>query len=151
MIVKSVHLPLAPAAAFALVTDRIDEWWPVERRHAESPGSQIFLLASGRFYERAGDGTEVELGFVRTWDFPRRIVLDFFIATGPERPTEVEIAFVARGAGTEVTVQHRPKPSSEALWSERAPRYARSWDEVLAALVTAAAALRLPLVTPMLR
>jgi len=66
-------------------------------------------------------------------------VLDFFIATGPERPTEVEIAFEARGAGTEVTVVHRPKPSSEALWSDRAPRYAGAWDDVLAALSIAAA------------
>ena len=108
MMFKSVHLPLAPAAAFDLVTRRIDEWWPPERRHANDPGSQIFLLASGRFYERARDGREVELGYVRSWDAPRRIVLDFFIATGPERPTEVEIAFEARGAGTEVTVVHRP-------------------------------------------
>ena len=70
---------------------------------------------------------------------PHLIVLDFFIATGPERPTEVEIAFEARGAGTEVTVVHRPKPSSEALWSDRAPRYAGAWDDVLAALSIAAA------------
>ena len=149
MIFKSVHLPLAPAAAFALVTDRIDEWWPAERRHSEQPGSQIFLLASGRFYERARDGREVELGFVRSWDRPRRILLDFFVATSAERPTEVEIAFVARGAGTEVTVRHRPKPSSEALWLEWAPRYARSWDSVLAALEVASSALSS--VTPMLR
>jgi len=139
MMFKSVHLPLAPAAAFDLVTRRIDEWWPPERRHANDPGSQIFLLASGRFYERARDGREVELGYVRSWDAPRRIVLDFFIATGPERPTEVEIAFEARGAGTEVTVVHRTKPSSEALWSDRAPRYAGAWDDVLAALSIAAA------------
>src|SRR5271170_6136283 len=140
MMFKSVLLPLPPPAAFDLFTRRIGEWWPPERRHTDDPGSEIFLLASGRFYERARDGREVELGCVRSWDAPNRIVLDFFIATSPERPTEVEIAFSARGAGTEVTVVHRPKPSSEALWSERAPRYERSWDAVLAALSRAARA-----------
>jgi hypothetical protein len=140
MMVKSVTLPLAPAAAFDLFTQKIGEWWPPDRRHTQDPRSEIFLLATGRFYERARDGREVELGCVRSWDIPNRILLDFFIATSPERPTEVEIAFAARGAGTEVTVMHRPKPSSEALWSERAPRYSRSWDVVLGALSVAAAA-----------
>jgi len=140
MMVKSVRLPLPPAAAFDLFTLRIGEWWPPGRRHTRDPASEIFLLATGRFFERARDGREVELGSVRTWDVPNRIILDFFVATGPERPTEVEIAFAARGGGTEVTVVHRPKPSSEALWSERASRYERSWADVLASLSRAASA-----------
>jgi hypothetical protein len=134
MIVKSVLLPLTPGAAFALFTERASEWWPAERRHTQDPASQIFLLESGRFYERARDGREVELGMVRAWDVPNRILLDFFIATGPEKPTEVEISFAARNNGTEVTVIHRPKPSSADLWAGRAPRYIDSWDLVLAAL-----------------
>lgn len=139
MIVKSVVLPLAPAAAFELFTQKIGEWWPADRRHTQDPTSEIFLLESGRFYERARDGREVELGCVRSWDLPNRILLDFFIATGPEKPTEVEITFAAQEGGTQVSVMHRPKPASEALWTERAPRYERSWDAVLAALSLAAA------------
>ncbi len=139
MIVKSVMLPLPPPAAFELFTRKIGEWWPPDRRHTQDPTSEIFLLQSGRFYERAQDGQEVELGHVRSWERPSRILFDFFIATGPEKPTEVEITFAADEGGTRVTVTHRPKPSSEALWTERAPRYTRSWDVVLAALSQAAA------------
>jgi uncharacterized protein YndB with AHSA1/START domain len=139
MIEKSVVLPLGPAAAFDLFTQKISLWWPSERRHTKDPRSEIFLLASGRFYERARDGHEVELGSVRSWDRPQRILLDFFIATGPERPTEVEIVFSRRGLGTEVTVMHRSKPSSELLWSERAPVFVRSWEDVLSCLSRAAA------------
>jgi hypothetical protein len=139
MMVKSVLLPLAPAAAFELFTQRIGEWWPADRRHTQDPSSEIFLLQSGRFYERARDGREVELGHVRSWERPSRILLDFFVATGPEKPTEVEITFAAEARGTRVTVTHMPMPGSEALWTERAPRYARSWDVVLAALARAAA------------
>ena len=139
MMIKSVVLPLVPAAAFDLFTQKIGEWWPADRRHTQDPASQIFMLDSGRFYERASDGREVELGQVRSFDPPSRILLDFFVATGPDKPTEVEIVFAALGTGTQVTVTHRPKPDSEALWTERAPRYERSWDVVLAALSQAAA------------
>jgi Activator of Hsp90 ATPase homolog 1-like protein len=139
MIVKSVLLPLGPLAAFELFTQKIGAWWPADRRHTKDPASEIFLLQSGRFYERARDGHEVELGYVRSWELPSRILLDFFVATGREKPTEVEITFVAEEHGTRVTVTHRPKPDSEGLWTERASRYARSWDVVLGALSRAAA------------
>ena len=132
--VKSVVLPLSPDAAFDLFTKRISSWWPADRRHTQDAASEIFLLAEGRFYERAHDGREVELGNVRLWLPPSRIVFDFFIATGPDKPTEVEVTFAPEGGGTRVTVTHRPTPASEALWAERAPRYERSWDLVLNAL-----------------
>jgi Activator of Hsp90 ATPase homolog 1-like protein len=137
-IVKSVVLPLSASAAFDLFTLRAGAWWPADRRHTQDPASEIFLIPSGRFYERARDGREVELGRVRSWDRPNRILLDFFPATGPERPTEVEIAFAASASGTTVTVTHRPKPESAALWAERVPRYEQSWDLALAALARAA-------------
>ena len=138
MMVKSVLLPLAPVKAFELFTQAISQWWPADRRHTGDPASEIFLLESGRFFERAHDGQEIELGRVRLWESPNRIRLDFFIATGVERPTEVEISFAAEAGGTRVTVQHGPTPSSEALWLERAPRYDQSWQVVLAALSHAA-------------
>lgn len=139
MMVKSVLLLLSPHAAFELFTEKIGAWWPSDRRHTQDPASEIFLLPSGRFYERARDGREIELGHVRSWERPNRLLLDFFIATGPDAPTEVEITFIAEASVTRVTVTHRPKPQSETLWAERAPRYAGSWDAVLAALGRAAA------------
>ena len=139
MMVKSVMLPLLHLQRSSSSPQKIGEWWPADRRHTQDPTSEIFLLQSGRFYERARDGHEVELGRVRSWELPSRILLDFFIATGPEKPTEVEITFAAQEGGTRVTVTHRPKPDSESLWTERAPRYERSWDVVLAALSRAAA------------
>ena len=138
MITKSVMLPLEPAAAFALFTEKINAWWPPERRHTRDPHSEIFLLATGRFYERTHEGDEVELGRVRSWERPSRILLDFYIATGPDHPTEVEIVFAADGRETRVTVIHRPKPESAELWTERAPRYERSWSFVLQSFAQAA-------------
>jgi hypothetical protein len=139
MIRKSVVLPLSPLAAFELFTQRIDEWWPADRRHAQGASSTIIMLRTGRFYERTPEGREVELGRVRSWDCPRQILLDFFVATGPENPTQVEIVFSPLADSTQVTVTHRPTPDNADAWHQKAPRYAQSWDAVLTALLRAAA------------
>ncbi len=139
MIEKSVVLPCSIERAFALFTEEISAWWPPDRRHTGDPESTMQLLASGRFYERARDGREVELGRVRAWEPPARLVLDFYPGTDADHPTEVEVRFAGEGApsSTRVTILHRPTPASEALFHGSAPRYHASWDRVLAALVSA--------------
>jgi uncharacterized protein YndB with AHSA1/START domain len=138
MITKSVLLRMMPDATFKLFTEQINVWWPAERRHTNDPESTLHLYADGRFFERASDGYELELGRVIEWVAPLRIVLDFYIATGPAHPTKAEIQFAAEGGGTRVTITHTSTPESESLWDERAPRYERSWEIVLAALSIAA-------------
>jgi hypothetical protein len=138
MIDQSVLLPLAPAQAFELFTQQISAWWPPDRRHLKDPDSQLFLLADGHFYERAEDGTELDLGRVRLWDAPCRIVLDFFMGTDAAHPTEVEIRFDAEAGGTRVSVRHQPRENSAALWDQRAAIFERSWAAVLAAVQAAA-------------
>jgi uncharacterized protein YndB with AHSA1/START domain len=138
MIELTVLLPLAPAQAFELFTTQITAWWPPDRRHLNDADSQLFLRASGRFFERAGNGTELDLGRVRLWDPPRRIVLDFYVGTDAAHPTEVDIRFEAEGDGTRVSVNHRPREDSAELWDKRAAIFARSWEAVLSALRAAA-------------
>jgi uncharacterized protein YndB with AHSA1/START domain len=138
MITKSVLLPLAQAEAFKLFTEQISAWWPVDCRHTSDPASTLHLVTDGRFYERARDGREVDLGRVVEWHDGQRIVLDFYMATGPAHPTKAEITFTPEANGTRVTVSHTPKPESNDLWTDRAPRYERSWEIVLAALHHAA-------------
>lgn len=137
MIRQSVLLPCNPRAAFDLWVDEISTWWPADRRHTKDPDSRIFLLESGRFYEQASDGLEVELGRVRDWRRPERIELDFYPGTDPEHPTRVLITFAAEGAGTRVTVEHEPTESSRDLWGDRAARYVASWERVLPAFADA--------------
>jgi Activator of Hsp90 ATPase homolog 1-like protein len=139
MISKSVVLACEPARAFQLFTARIGEWWPADRRHTKDPHSELFLLESGRFYERSRDGTEVDLGKVRVWEPPQRLVLDFYVGTDAGHPTEVEVRFSAEGSVTRVSIAHRPTPASQAMWNLRAPIFERSWDAVLTAIAAAAA------------
>jgi Activator of Hsp90 ATPase homolog 1-like protein len=134
MINQSVFLPVTVTRAFDLFTLQIGQWWPADRRHLNDPGSELFLLETGRFYERAVDGTELDLGRVRLWQSPHRIVLDFFIGTDAAHPTQVDIRFVAEADGARVTVTHQPTETSAHLWDMRAPLFERSWDAVLKAL-----------------
>ena len=109
MIERSAFLACSPAHAFALFTERASEWWPEMLRHTADPGSEIRMLADGRFWERATDGHEVELGRVTMWDPPRRLALDFYPGTDAHHPTEVVVRFAREDGGTRVVVTHGPK------------------------------------------
>lgn len=134
MITKSVLLTCGVERAFELFTEHAGVWWPESRRHTRDAQSEIRMLSSGRFWERARDGTEVELGLIRVWEAPRRLVLDFYPGTDAEHPTEVTVTFEAAGPDTLVTVEHRATDSSEALWKTRAPRFEESWSLLLPSL-----------------
>jgi Activator of Hsp90 ATPase homolog 1-like protein len=139
MIEKSVVLACARERAFALFTERASDWWPELLRHTGDAGSQITLLASGRFWERAADGREVELGRVTAWEPPSRLALDFYPGTDALHPTEVVIRCAAEGERTRVVVQHRPKLASADQWASGAPRFEHSWELMLGALEDAVA------------
>ena len=133
MIVKSVLLRCDPDRAFSLFTEHAGQWWPSDRRHTEDDNSTIRIEATGRFFERASDGTEVELGVVRLFEPACRLVLDWYPGTGPAQPTRVEVRFEAVGAGTRVTVRHTPGRAGEDEYAAKAPLFERSWEAVLAA------------------
>jgi uncharacterized protein YndB with AHSA1/START domain len=134
VIVKTVVLRCDPQRAFTLFTEQAGLWWPDERRHTGDPASEIRLESYGRFFERASDGTEVELGFVRTFEPARRLIVDWYPGTGPDSPTQVEVTFEAIGAGTRVTIRHGPGAAGPERFGRNASAYDRSWDTVIAAI-----------------
>jgi uncharacterized protein YndB with AHSA1/START domain len=138
VIEKTLLLPCEPKRAFVLLTEHAGSWWPPERRHTRDPNSSIFIERSGRFYERAGDGTEVELGVVRVFDPPRRLVLDWYPGTGADAPTHVEILLAPEGDMTRVRIEHRAGPSSVDSYAKKAAAYEQSWTLVLTAWLNAA-------------
>lgn len=131
MIEKPVWLARGQAEAFRLFTEGISGWWPTTHRLSKEADGEVFLLASGRFFERTRDGREFEMGRVREWSEPERIVLDFYLGTGPDHPTSVTITFTPENGGTRIGVRHTATEASAALWNARAPVFIRSWDSVL--------------------
>lgn len=134
MIVKSAILRCSVDRAFELFTTQAGQWWPPERRHTGDPASEIRLERSGRFLERAADGTEVELGVVRIFEPARRLVLDWYPGTGRDRPTRVEVRFEPVGSQTRITIEHSPGVAGTDTFGSNAPAYDRSWKLVLEAL-----------------
>ncbi|HET6171550.1 MAG TPA: SRPBCC domain-containing protein [Gaiellales bacterium] len=138
MIRKSAYLVCPPAKAFSLFTERASDWWPKTLRHTGDPQSQIRMLQEGRFWERASDGHEVELGRVLVWEPASRLVLDFYPGTDEQHPTEVVVHFATEDGGTRVVLEHGPKPESAELWATGAPRFERAWTLLMPALEQAA-------------
>ncbi len=136
-IVKTAWLACDVGRAFDLLTAHATDWWPASHRPSRRADSVIVMSADGPFYERAPDGTVTALGRVTAWDRPRRVVLDFYIGSDAEHPTEATISFAPENAGTRVTVLHRPTARSGDAWTKRAAVFDRSWEAVVAAMAAA--------------
>ena len=115
-VTHSVLVPLAPDAAFELFTDRFSDWWPKDSHHIlDAPAAEAILepREGGRWYERAGDGSECDWGYVREVERPERILLAWHLTPewkfdpDPAKATKVEVVFAAEEDGTRVTLEHR--------------------------------------------
>jgi uncharacterized protein YndB with AHSA1/START domain len=110
---KSIHVAAAPEHAFDLFTNGIGRWWPKTHKisNAELDRPVIEPRAGGRWYERAVDGSECDIGKVLVWEPPARLVLIWQLtpefAYDPDLITEVEVLFTPEGTGTRVDLEHR--------------------------------------------
>ena len=112
---RSVTVPVSPAEAFAVYTERAAEWLPPE--HTFLPDPQSITMeprAGGRFYERGADGTEITRGTIKEWAPPGRLAVTWRIGPGwrpifdDAQASVIVVEFGQAGAGagqaTEVTV-----------------------------------------------
>jgi uncharacterized protein YndB with AHSA1/START domain len=107
-------LAVDPATAFAVFTEEIDAWWrkgPRWRPVAHPQGAmRLEPGVGGRLLEVYGERPDerAELGRVRIWDPPARLVLQWRERSyAPGEETEVEIRFAPREDGTLVELEHR--------------------------------------------
>jgi hypothetical protein len=111
----SVSVAVPIDAAFEIFTREIDMWWRrgPKFRHAGMRSGLVCLepQVGGRLFESidAKPAPRVfEVGRVKVWDPPRRIVFSWRNVTfAPHEQTEVEVRFAPTSAGTLVTVTHR--------------------------------------------
>lgn len=113
-IVHTVRVKAAPARAFELFTTRMSDWWPKGGTLAKTPHAAITIepKIDGRWFERDGEGREVNWGRVLAWEPPARLLLGWQIncdwGYDPTLLTEVELTFTpAEGGGTLVRLEHR--------------------------------------------
>lgn len=110
---KSVHVAALPEHAFDVFANGIGRWWPKSHHISKADLDSVVLepSAGGRWYERAVDGTQCEVGKVLAWDPPRRLLLAWQLrhdfSYDPDLITEIEVTFSPEGEGTRVNLEHR--------------------------------------------
>jgi uncharacterized protein YndB with AHSA1/START domain len=108
----ALRVKASPERAFSAFVDEIGSWW---RRNGlfqttpHAPGRLAFEPGEGgRLTETLESGKVFEIGRVRVWEPPRRLVFSWRQASfPPELVTEVEVTFEPVGAETRVSVEHR--------------------------------------------
>lgn len=99
-----------PEFTFTVFTEELDLWWRHGPRHRTQGDRSMLRLESGvggRLLKYGGVEAVV-LGEVLVWDPRRRLMLAWRRGLDEGEATEVEVRFVAEGAGsTRVTIEHR--------------------------------------------
>ena len=111
---KEVLVKASQQTAFNVFTQKMDAWWPRTHHVGSTPMVESVLeqKPGGRWYSRHEDGSEVNVGYISTWDPFGQVVLiwqiDGNFKCDPELVTEVEVNFIPEGpASTRVTLEHR--------------------------------------------
>jgi len=103
--------------AFAVFTEGLAGWWPADYHIGGQPmvTAVVEPKAGGRWFERAGDGSECDWGRVLVWEPPRRVMLAWQIDArtwtfDPDRAhaSEIEVRFTSLAINhTRVELEHR--------------------------------------------
>ncbi len=102
--------------AFAVFTEDMDSWWPPEHHIIEAPLARMVFepKEGGHIYDVGTDGSECRWARVLAYDPPHRVTFtwdlspQFTLETDPAKASEVDVRFVAEGAGrTRVDIEHR--------------------------------------------
>jgi uncharacterized protein YndB with AHSA1/START domain len=158
----SVSVAAPRELAFEIFTTEIDRWWRrgAKFRHAGARSGLVHIepKLDGRLFEsfdvEVGGRRAthvVEMGRVRVWEPPARLVFSWRNATfAPDESTEVEVVFAPTASGTLVTVTHRGwaalRPDHPARHGEQGADFARTiglwWADQLSSLRQLASARR---------
>ena len=107
----ALRVKASPEQAFALFVDEIGAWWRPSPlfQTTPRPGRLSFEPnEGGRLIETRQGGKVFEIGQIRVWDPPRRLIFSWRQASFPlDLHTEVEAAFEAVGSETRVSIEHR--------------------------------------------
>jgi uncharacterized protein YndB with AHSA1/START domain len=110
-VIVALRVKASPQRAFDAFVGEIGAWWKPNalfRFTPREPGVLSFEPGpGGRLIETREGGKVFEIGKVRAWEPPHRLVFSWRQATfAPDQDTEVEVRFEAVGEETRVSVTH---------------------------------------------
>lgn len=127
----ALRVKATPERAFQAFVEEIGAWWrpSVLFETTPRPGRLSFEPGEGgRLVETRVGGKVFEIGRIRIWEPPRRLVFSWRQANFPlDLHTEVEVGFESVGDETRVSIEHR---GFDQLPAESAARH-RFPDPVL--------------------
>ncbi len=112
----ALRVKASPERAFAAFVEEIGVWWRPSPlfQTTPRPGRLSFEFPQGRggeggrLIETREGGKVFEIGQIRAWEPPRRLVFSWRQASFPlDLRTEVEVGFEALGDETRVSIEHR--------------------------------------------
>lgn len=108
----ALRVKASPERAFDAFVGEIGAWWRPNGLFQTTPRAPGVLAfepgEGGRLTETLANGKVFEIGRIRTWEPPLRLVFSWRQANfPPDLETEVEVRFEAVGAETRVSVEHR--------------------------------------------
>ena len=143
---KSIVVAAPLERAFELFTDGVATWWPQATHSIHEDEVETVVLEpreGGRMYERTRSGEEAHWAFVRAWEPPHRLVLEW--AVNPKNPpTEVEVRFSAAEDGTRVELTHTGWEAYGERAADGRAGYDTGWDRVLGRFAEALHSARTP-------
>ena len=111
---KEVVVEASQQTAFKTFTDKMDLWWPRTHHVGGSPMTEMVLEpgTGGRWFSKHEDGSEINVGYIISWDPYALLVLAWQIngdfKYDPDLITEVEVRFLADGPKqTMVKFEHK--------------------------------------------
>jgi uncharacterized protein YndB with AHSA1/START domain len=110
-VLVALRIAAAPARVFEAFTAEIGEWWQSSPlfQFTEHRDGRVAIepRLDGRVVETYADGTEFEIGRIRTWEPPSQLVFSWRTAAfTDDQETEVHVRFEDVGGGTRVVVEH---------------------------------------------
>ena len=110
-ILVSLRVAATRERAFESFTTEIGQWWRPNGLFRFTPGDPGTLAfepgRGGRLTETQSGGRLFEIGRIKVWQPPARLVFSWRQASfAPEQETEVHVYFEAAGHETRVTVEH---------------------------------------------
>ena len=110
-VLVALRVKATPERAWGAFVGDIGVWWRANPLFAFTPRDPGVLAfepgEGGRLTETLASGKVFEIGRVRAWEPPGRLVFGWRQATfAPDQMTHVEVRFEAVGEETRVTVEH---------------------------------------------
>ena len=141
---KSIDVPLPPKEAFALFTERLADWWPVETHSlsAADGGRPSDVVVEprqgGQIVETLPDGQTKPWARITEWSPGRRFAFDWHVGRDEADATQVDIVFAPNGEGCRVDLTHDGFAGLGEVAMRSHASYLTGWDGVLALFVSAA-------------